>query len=137
MAGLHDSDIRLDANWQPAAAANGEALLVTDYDCLFQDIRLEALTQEGELFYDESWGWSLLEFIQSQDDELTRLEIEQRVKEKLERRIEIDADTIQVITAFRGDAITVHASFRFRGDERLYELDVDLDRVKVEVVLVD
>lgn len=79
----------------------------------------------------------MLEFIQSQDDELTRLEIEQRVKEKLERRIEIDADTIQVITAFRGDAITVHASFRFRGDERLYELDVDLDRVKVEVVLVD
>ncbi|BFH11081.1 hypothetical protein J6TS7_02810 [Paenibacillus dendritiformis] len=137
MAGLNDADIRLDANWQPAAAANGDALLVTDYDCLFQDIRLEALTQEGELFYDESWGWSLLEFIQSQDDELTHLEIQQRVKEKLERRIEIDADTIQVVTAFRGDAITVHASFSFRGDERLYELNIDLDRVKVEVMLVD
>ncbi|CAH8721366.1 DUF2634 domain-containing protein [Paenibacillus melissococcoides] len=137
MAGLHDSDIRLDANWQPAAAANGEALLVTDYDCLFQDIRLEALTQEGELFYDESWGghcWSLSSrrMMSSRGWKSST-----RVKEKLERRIEIDADTIQVITAFRGDAITVHASFRFRGDERLYELDVDLDRVKVEVVLVD
>ncbi|EJW16264.1 DUF2634 domain-containing protein [Paenibacillus alvei] len=137
MAGLQDTDIRLDRNWQLVAAANGDTLLVSGLDCVFQDIRLEAMTQEGELFYDESWGWSLLDFVQSEDDELTRIEIEQRVKTKLEQRPEIDAETIDTFMDFQGDTITVHVSFSFQNTDRLYQLDVDIDRVKVEVKLSD
>ncbi|MFW5435203.1 DUF2634 domain-containing protein [Paenibacillus apiarius] len=133
MAGLHDTDIRLDHNWQLVTAANGDTLLVSGLDCAFQDIQLEALTQEGELFHDESWGWSLLDFVQSQDDELTRVEIEQRVKTKLEQRPEIDAETIDTFTIFQGDTITIQVSFAFQSDDRLYQLNVDLDRVRVEV----
>ncbi|MCY9758863.1 DUF2634 domain-containing protein [Paenibacillus alvei] len=137
MAGLQDTDIRLDRNWQLVAAANGDTLLVSGLDCVFQDIRLEAMTQEGELFYDESWGWSLLDFVQSEDDELTRIEIEQRVKTKLEQRPEIDAETIDTFMDFQGDTITVHVSFSFQNTDRLYQLDVDIDRVKIEVKLSD
>ncbi|NEZ45118.1 DUF2634 domain-containing protein [Paenibacillus alvei] len=137
MAGLLDIDIRLDRNWQLVAAANGDTLLVSGLDCVFQDIRLEAMTQEGELFYDESWGWSLLDFVQSQDDELTRIEIEQRVKTKLEQRPEIDAETIETFMDFQGDTITVHVSFSFQNTDRLYQLDIDIDRVKVEVIMSD
>ncbi|BFH15170.1 hypothetical protein J6TS7_50100 [Paenibacillus dendritiformis] len=137
MVGLLDTDIRLDRNWQLVAAANGDTLLVSGLDCVFQDIRLEAMTQEGELFYDESWGWSLLDFVQSQDDELTRIEIEQRVKTKLEQRPEIDAETIETFMDFQGDTITVHVSFSFQNTDRLYQLDIDIDRVKVEVIMSD
>ncbi|MCY9762111.1 DUF2634 domain-containing protein [Paenibacillus alvei] len=137
MAGLQDTDIRLDRNWQVVAAANGDTLLVSGLECVFQDIRLEAMTQEGELFYDESWGWSLLDFVQSQDDELTRIEIEQRVKTKLEQRPEIDAETIETFMDFQGDTITVHVSFSFQNTDRLYQLDIDIDRVKVEVIMSD
>ncbi|MBG9567434.1 DUF2634 domain-containing protein [Brevibacillus agri] len=136
MAGLTDTDIRLDGNWQITAAANGDALLVSGLECFLQDIRIEALTQEGEVFYDETWGWSLLDFMQSQDDELLRLEIEQRVRTKLARREEIDLESIQTTIEFLEDVIAIRSSFRFVDSDQTVQLDVELDRVKVEVRLV-
>lgn len=135
MAGLSDTDIKLDSNWQLTAAANGDAPLASGLDCVFQDIQLEALTQEGELFYDESWGWSLLDFIQSQDDGLTRLEIEQRVRMKLANRTEIDVETIETVTAFKDDRIVIGVAFKFIGESTTYQLNIELDRVRVEVVI--
>lgn len=136
MAGLNDTDIKLDENWQLTPAANGDAPVASGRDCIFQDIQLEALTQEGELFYDETWGWSLLDFLQSQDDELTRIEIEQRIKTKLGKRPEVDVESIVVNVEFSGSAITAQTSFSFIDDSKVYVLTVGLDRVKVEVVIV-
>jgi hypothetical protein len=136
MAGLHDTDIKLDNNWQLTAAANGDAPLLSNADCLIQDIRLEALSQEGELFYDEAWGWSLLDFIQTQDEELTRVEIEQRIRTKLSRREEINHETIKTELSFEDDKITAKVTFKLINDSRQYNLDVVLDRVKAEVVMV-
>ncbi|EKS54342.1 baseplate assembly protein [Citrobacter freundii ATCC 8090 = MTCC 1658 = NBRC 12681] len=135
MAGLTDTDIRLDDNWQITAAASGDALLVSGLECFLQDIRIEALTQEGEVFYDETWGWSLLDFMQSQDDELLRLEIEQRVRTKLARREEIDPESIRTTVEFLEDVIAIRSSFRFVDSDQTVQLDVELDRVKVEVRL--
>lgn len=136
MAGLMDTDIRLDESWQVAAAANGDALLISGLDCFLQDIRIEALTQEGEVFYDETWGWSLLDFIQSQDDELLRLEIAQRVRSKLARRTEIDPETIKTTVDLREDVIAIQVSFGFADSDQTDILDIELDRVSVEVRLV-
>ena len=136
MAELHDTDIKLDNNWQLTAAANGDAPLLSNADCLIQDIRLEALSQEGELFYDEAWGWSLLDFIQTQDEELTRVEIEQRIRTKLSRREEINHETIKTELSFEDDKITAKVTFKLINDSRQYNLDVVLDRVRAEVVIV-
>ncbi|WP_232282261.1 DUF2634 domain-containing protein [Paenibacillus sp. oral taxon 786] len=131
-----DTDIRLDESWQVTAAANGDALLISGLDCFLQDIRIEALTQEGEVFYDETWGWSLLDFIQSQDDELLRLEIAQRVRSKLARRTEIDPETIKTTVDLREDVIAIQVSFGFADSDQTAILDIELDRVSVEVRLV-
>lgn len=126
-------DIRLDDNWQLTQAANGDAPVVSGYDSLLQEIRLEAVTQEGELFYDPAWGWSLLDFMQSQDDELTRLEIRERIAAKLGQRPEVDVETIQTEIVFTGDAVVVNTSFSFLGDNQVYSIDLQLDRVRLEV----
>ena len=55
------TDIALDENWQPAVRSNGDFATVSDLDCLMQEIRLEALTTQGELFFDPEFGWSLPE----------------------------------------------------------------------------
>jgi len=136
MAGLYDTDIKLDENWQLTPATNGDAPLVSNAECIIQDIRIEAASQEGELFYDRDWGWSLLDFLQAQDDDLTRLEIEQRVKTKLSKREVIDNGTIKTKIEFLEDMIFVRVSFKFINDLAQYNLDVGLDRVKVEVVIV-
>lgn len=70
MTGLHDTDIRLDDEWQLTQAADGDAPLCSGLDCLYQNIVLEAITQPGDLFYDPEFGWGLYDFIQSEDSEL-------------------------------------------------------------------
>ena len=106
-------------------------------DCFLQDIRLEAITQPGELFYDEEWGWGLLEFIQAEDDEMTRLEIGERIKEKLRRRSEIKADTVTTEFLFSEDILQILVRFQFVGSEEEQQIEVAIDRVRVEVRLID
>lgn len=137
MAGRNDTDIRLADDWQLTQASTGDAPVCSGTDCFLQDIRLEAITQPGELFYDESWGWGLLEFIHAEDDELTRLEITERVKEKLRRRTEIKADTITVGLLFAEDVLQILVRFEFEGSSTEQQIEVSLDRVKVEVKLID
>lgn len=107
MAGLNDTDIRLDDSWQLTRAANGDAPIVAGLYCIYQDIQLEAHSQEGELFYDTDWGWSLLDFLQSEDDELLELEIQERIKTKLARRSEVDAESISTSVVFSNDMLIV------------------------------
>jgi hypothetical protein len=137
MAGLNDTDIRLDTSGQLTQAATGDAPLVSGFECLMQDIRLEAMTQAGELFYDTKWGWSLLDFVQSEDDELTIIEIEERVREKLERRDTVDADTISIDVKFEKDMLKVLTAFCFVGDSQTYSVNITIDRVNVEVIEID
>jgi hypothetical protein len=84
--------------------------------CLYQNIVLEALTQPGDVFYDAEFGWGLYDFIQSEDTELTRLEITQRVRLKLQKREVILPESIEISIAFEDDAVVLHCSFRFAGE---------------------
>lgn len=134
MAGYSDTDIKLNESWQLTQAANGDAPIVSDIECLIQDIKLEALTQEGELFYDSTYGWSLLDFIQSDDDDLTRLEIKERVRSKLEKRPEIDIESVKTSIQFNEDVLRLRISFGLLNDNQAHEIDVELSRVNVEVI---
>lgn len=136
MAGYNDTDIKLDAGWQLTQATNGDAPIVSGIDCLVQDIKLESLTQEGELFYDLEYGWSLLDFIQRDDDDLTRLEIKDRVRNKLEKRVEIDIESVRTEIEFNEDTLGLEVSFRLNSGDAV-EIDVALSRVGVEVIEVD
>ena len=113
MTGLHDTDIRLNDSWQLTQAAGGDAPLCSELDCLYQNIILEALTQPGDLFYDEEFGWGLYDFLQSEDSELIRLELAQRVKSKLEKREVIRPGSVSASIAYSGDTFQIHSSFRF------------------------
>jgi len=130
-------DLQLDVNWQLAPHANGDMLLVTGLDCLMQDIRLEALSQEGDLFYDAEYGWSLLDFMQSPVNDLTQLELEQRVLNKLARREEVDIKTVSVSADFGESNITIYISFRFIGSDEIQQLNLSVGRVSIEVIEID
>lgn len=134
MAGYNDTDIKLTESWKLTQATNGDAPIIADIECLIQDIKLEALTQEGELFYDSDYGWSLLDFIQSDDDDLIRLEIKERVKSKLERRPEIDTESIQTSIQFEEDVLKLNLLFRLINGDQDYSIDIELSRVNVEVI---
>lgn len=128
-------DIKLSADWQPAADVTGDFLRTTGkYECLLQEIALEALTQEGDLFYDPGFGWSLIDFIHGDCDELSSLEIQQRVFTKLSWYAEVDANSIKVDLHFQEDVTGIAARFKFVGSNDEYRLQLQLDRIKTEVV---
>ena len=133
MTGLKDTDVRLSDEWQLTQAADGDAPLCSDLECLYQNIVLEALTQPGDLFYDLSFGWGLYDFIQSEDDDLTRLEITQRARAGLQRREVILPESIQTEVDFEDDVFTLRCSFQFDEEETARELTVVISAVGVEV----
>ena len=134
MTGLRDTDIRLDDNWQLTRAADGDAPLCSGLDCLYQNIILEALTQPGDLFYDQEFGWGLYDFIQSEDGELTRLELTQRAKTKLQKREVILPESIRTSVDFLDDVFHLSCTFRFAGEQEPRQLNVVVGAVSVEVI---
>ena len=127
-------DIRLDSSWKLTQAANGDAPVVSGTECLLQDIRLESLTQEGELFYDPDYGWSLLDFLQGEDSKLKRAAIEMRVRQRLSKRTAIDPASIRTVISFLEDALRIQVLFSLQEDKtQEYGLEINLDRIRVEV----
>ena len=133
MTGLSDTDIRLNDAWQLTRAADGDAPLCSGLDCLYQNIALEAVTQPGDVFYDLEFGWGLSDFIQSEDSELTRLEMTERVKAKLKKREAIRPDSIQVTVALEHDRYLLDCRFSFQEEESPRKLNVIIGAVGVEV----
>ena len=130
------TDIALDENWQPAVRSNGDFATVSDLDCLMQEIRLEALTTQGELFFDPEFGWSLPDFLHLRIDDLTLLEIEQRVYARLAARDKIETSSIAV-KAQAGDTVLISAVWRWIGDSKTTRLQVSVGRVDIEVIAID
>ena len=63
-----------------------------------------------------------------------QLEITQRVRLKLQKREVILPESIEISIAFEDDAVVLHCSFRFAGEDERRELDVIIGAVSVEVV---
>lgn len=125
-------DIKLDENWQLTSAATGDAPVTDEEEGLLQTIQIEALTQKGELFYDEEFGWSLLDFIQAEEKELVRIEIENRIRKKLSQYEEIAADSIMIEQKWSDDVLKLYIRFHItNGKEQ--SMNISLDRVRVEV----
>lgn len=134
MTGLSDTDIRLSDAWQLTQAADGDAPLCSGLDCLYQNIALEAVTQPGDVFYDLEFGWGMYDFIQSEDSDLTRLEITERVKNKLRKREVIIPESIQVTIDFQEDKYLLYCSFTFDEEDEPRSLNVIIGAVTVEVM---
>lgn len=134
MAGINDTDIRLSEDWQLTSSSTGDVPLCSARDCFLQDIRLEAVTTPGEIFYNPSWGWGLREYLHREYDELTRLEISQRIQSKLSQRPEVDSSTIEIQMGLTGDRLMMDLYFRLVEETEQEHLQVSLDRVGVEVI---
>ena len=126
-------DIKLDDDWQLTPAATGDAPITDDESGFLQTLQIEALTQEGELFYDEDFGWSLLDFIHQQDNELTRIEISTRIRRKLTEHEEIVPDSVGISQEWTDDLLNIYIKFQLISGTQ-QSLTLSLNRVQVEVV---
>lgn len=132
---LTETDLMLDDTGQPVLLASGEEALAGGLDCFLQDIRLEALTMEGECFFDSDYGWSLLDFCHREIGELEELQIKNRVTEKLRKRDEINPHSIGVgVSRMGDDIVNIHVGFKIANEDVSYQMDLELDGAEVKLV---
>ena len=137
IVGEDNTDIKLDANGQPVPDKNGDFATVSGDECWEQDLRLEAHTEEGELFYededgDEAYGFGLLDFVHAENDEFTQTEIMQRVGGKLAKRTYLDlAKTTQEVT-FRDGIYYDSVSISKNDSNDEYNMELSTEEVEVE-----
>lgn len=134
MTGLNDTDILLSDELALTQATDGDAPLCSGLECLYQNIILEALTQPGDLFYDPTFGWGLYDFIQSEDDDLVLLEIEQRARNNLAKREVIVPDSIDVAVEFVDNSFRLYCKFKLDGEDETRTLNLVIGAVSVEVI---
>lgn len=127
-------DIALDGNFQPAISGSGDFSITSEAEGLLQKVKLEALTQEGELFYDKEYGWSLYDFIHANEDDLLKIEIAQRCQTKLSKYDYVNQDSVSISVTFSAEAIEISISFKIINSDVVYNLTLSLDRVNIEVI---
>lgn len=127
-------DLKVDDDWQLTRAASGDGPVTDGTEEFLQSIKLESMTQEGDLFYDLEYGWSLLDFLHSTDSELTRAAIRDRIRGKMAKRDEVDISSLLVMVSFEEDVTYADIQFRKKDNDKKYMMRVTLDRIRMEVV---
>lgn len=125
-------DIKLNNAWQLTPAADGDAPLTDNEGGLLQTIRIESITQEGELFYDADFGWSLLDFVHAQESELVKIEIESRIRKKLSKYNEVLSNTIMIQQVWKSDTLSIAVSFKLT-DGTEHKIETSLNRIEVQI----
>lgn len=126
------TDIKMSNEWQLTPAATGDAPLTDAAEGFLQTLKIEALTQEGELFYDEKFGWSLLDFMQAEETDLNKIEIESRIRRKMALHEEIIAESIEVMQIWEKETLRIQVRFRLTNEGE-HTMLIDLNRVEVTV----
>lgn len=124
-------DLMLDEEGNFVAAADGDAETVTEIDCLAQDVKHLLLTYPGDLWTDEEYGAGLQQFIQAEDTDLNRLEIEQVVKLAIAEDDRVDPESIKVlIMSWERDriklAVSIWPKLGYEEDDNLEEAAIVL-----------
>ena len=138
IVGTEYIDILIDQDGQPVATETGDVMLVQNLDCWLQDLHLEAMTEERELFYEDDhgkycYGFGLLDFQHREYTDFTKTEIQQRIKNKLSKRSYIDERSVNITVQFDGAVYSIFVEFKCNDSSEQYNLTIQLNEVEVMV----
>lgn len=131
-------DIAQKENGNIIQSANGDLAAVQKNDAILQEIKNEAITYPGDLFYDEEYGWGLYDFLHretNRSEELFESEIKYRISSSLAKREYIDMSSVKIAISFNEtDTFQIELSFRFVDEETGRTVKLSLDRIGIEVI---
>ncbi len=110
---------------------NKDAVVIDEVQEIVQNIKIEVITIEGDVWYDLEFGWSIYEFLHRPIDDMLKLELHQRITNKLAKRDEIEKDTIEINFVEGDDKLVIKIKMVILDKET--ELTVSLDRLTVTV----
>ena len=121
---------------QPVPDENGDFKILSDDECWRQDIMLETVTAEGELFYEdatgnERYGFGLTDFIHAEKNDFLEMEIGQRVKAKIDKRTFLDSRKTKQNIEFLNDKFRDSVSISKNDSNEQYNMEFIAEDITV------
>lgn len=110
-----------------------DVILLDELEEILQNIKIEIVTNESDLFYNEEFGFSLSDFLHREINDMLLLEIKQRIITKLSKREYIDVESITVEFQIKEEKIFITVKFLVKENYDS-EINILLDRTVVEVI---
>ncbi|OQY20071.1 MAG: baseplate assembly protein [Desulfobacteraceae bacterium 4572_35.1] len=138
MTDIYGQDIKLDTAGQAMVAANGELILTEGVETGVQDIQLRLRQPLGELFYDIEFGALIYQWIKEENTSANRMGFETEV----ERRVQLDPRVVPgtsacKIISWNEVGITARCEWQFIDEDHPFNLVIEMDSVKQEMVIKD
>lgn len=138
MTDIYGQDIKLDAGGQAVVAANGELVLTEGVETGVQDIQLRLHQPLTELFYDVEFGALIYQWIKEENTLANRMGFEAEV----ERRVQLDPRVVSgtaacKIISWNEVGITARCEWKFMDEDHLFNLVIEMDSFKQEMVIKD
>ena len=138
MPDIFAQDIALDPTGQAKVAANGELVLTDGPDTGVQDIRLRLTTYIGSLFYDKEYGSTLPDWVMDENTALSRLTFAAEAKRCIGEDPRVRVGSVScAVTEWNEEHIRAEAAWTFIDEDHAYNLVIDVDRSKKEMVIKD
>lgn len=135
---IYGQDIKIDENMQAVIAANGEAVLTQGPETGCQDIKLRLFQPLGDLFYDKGHGSKLLDWVYEENTETNRMGLVNEVARRVRMDPRVAYGTVSgKIISWDEKGIQVSVSWQFIGVDHLFNLVVEMDSTKNEMVIKD
>lgn len=93
--------------------------IITEEECLLQDIRNQLYTEKGALFYDEFYGSGLLNFIHRNVDLACLSELKQVVKVIIANDSRVDENSIVIETTTIDNGVKISVVFSTVNGQKL------------------
>lgn len=110
-----------------------DVILLDELEEILQNIKIEIVTNESDLFYNEEFGFSLSDFLHREINDMLLLEIRQRIITKFSKREYIDVESITVEFQIKEEKIFITVKFLVKENYDS-EINILLDRTVVEVI---
>lgn len=138
MTDVFGQDIALDESGQARVAANGELVLTVGTETGVQDIKLRLTTYTGSLFYDKGHGSTLPDWMMDENDELARIGFAAEAKRCIGEDPRVTQGSVScAVTNWDELSIRAEAAWRFITEDHVYNLVIEVDRSKKEMVIKD
>jgi len=138
MDDIFGQDIKLDDSGGAVVAANGELVLTEGVATGVQDIGLRLRQPLGALFYDIDFGSLIYQWIKEDNTAANRMAFEAEVERRVQAdpRVVVGTATCSV-TSWDETGIVARCSWKFIEDDHQYNLVIEVDSLKMEVVISD
>ncbi len=138
MTNIFAQDIALDATMQARVAANGELVLTDGPETGVQDIKLRLFVYIGSLFFDKVFGSLLPDWVLEDNTETVRIGFGAEVKRRLNEDPRVQPGSASCsVTDWDELSIRAEAQFQFIDTDHAYNLVIEADRSKKEMVIKD